>query len=140
MQIKWISLIPLKIADDGEFAFAPIGVDNGKIYVMTNQNAPCYKVLAYDANNLGAKNFTEFIPEKQWVLSGIQMSNHKFIVTYDRDASTHAYLYDKDGKEIHEIKLPALGSVGFSSKNKRSEVFYNFTSYTFPSTIYTYFH
>ncbi|MBQ4138710.1 MAG: prolyl oligopeptidase family serine peptidase, partial [Muribaculaceae bacterium] len=128
----------VKIAQDGEFAFSPIGVDNGKIYVMTNQNAPCYKVLAYDANNLGEKNFTEFIPEKQWVLSGIQMTDHKFIVTYDKDASNHAYLYDANGKEMHEIKLPALGSVGFSSKNTRKEVFYNFTSYTFPSTVYSY--
>ena len=128
----------VKIAQDGEYSFGPIGVDNGKIYVMTNQNAPCYKVLAYDANNLGAKNFTEFIPEKQWVLSGIQMSDHKFIVTYDKDASNHAYLYDANGKEMHEIKLPALGSVGFSSKNTRKEVFYNFTSYTFPSTVYSY--
>ena len=128
----------VKLAQDGEFAFDPIGVDNGKIYVYTNQNAPCYKILAYDANNLGAKNFTEFIPEKKWVLSGIQMTDHKFIVTYDKDASNHAFLYDANGKEIQEIKLPALGSVGFSSKNKRKEIFYNFTSYTFPSTVYSY--
>ncbi len=136
--LKSINPHYVKIAQDGEYAFDPIGVEGDKIYVLTNQNAPCYKVLAYDANNLGAKNFTEFIPEKQWVLSGIQMSDHKFIVTYDKDASSHAYLYDANGREIREIKLPTLGSVGFSCKNTRKEVFYTFTSYTFPSTIYSY--
>ncbi|MBP5560238.1 MAG: S9 family peptidase [Muribaculaceae bacterium] len=126
------------LANDVKFTNSPIGVDHGKIYVMTNANAPKWKLVAYDAENLGAKNVADFVPEKEWVLSAAQMTNHRFILSYDKDASTHAFLYDKDGRELNEIKMPALGSVDFSTKNKRPEVYYRFTSYTFPPTIYSY--
>ena len=115
-----------------------IGVDNGKIYVKTNQNAPNWKVVAYDINNLKADACTDFIPEKEWVLSGAQMSNHKFIITYEKDACDHAYAYNEQGKLMHEITLPTLGSVGFSSKYDNDVVFYRFTSFTFPPTVYQY--
>ena len=126
------------LANDVKFTNTPIGVDHGKIFVMTNAGAPKWKLVAYDAENLGAKNVADFVPEKEWVLSAAQMSNHRFILSYDKDASTHAFVYDKNGRELNEIQLPALGSVEFSTKNKRPEVYYRFTSYTFPPTIYSY--
>ena len=126
------------LASDVKYTHTPIGVDHGKIFVMTNAGAPRWKIVAFDAENLGAKNVVDFVPEKEWVLSAAQMTNHRFILSYDKDASTHAYLYGADGREINEIKLPALGSVDFSTKWNRPEVFYRFTSYTFPPTIYSY--
>ena len=125
------------LADDLKFTNSPIGVDHGKIYIMTNANAPKWKVVAYDIDNLKAGP-TDFIPEREWVLSGAQMADHKFIVTYDKDASNHAFVVDADGRQLHEIALPTLGSVGFSSKKKTDQVFYAFTSYTFPTTVYRY--
>ncbi len=115
-----------------------VGVDNGKIYVMTNEGAPKCKIVAYDAEHLSAASCTEFIPEQDAVLTGAAMADHKFILTYDKDASSHPYLYGADGKLIREIELPTYGSVGFSCKKKAKEVFYSFTSYTFPGAIYKY--
>ncbi len=126
------------LSDNIKYTYTPIGVDHGKIYVMTNDGAPRWKLMAFDAENLNRNNVMELVPEKEWVLSAAQMTNHRFILSYDKDASTHAFLYDKDGRELNEIKLPALGSVDFSTKNKRPEVYYRFTSYTFPPTIYSY--
>ncbi len=128
----------VRLAGDMKFTNTPIGVDGGKIYVHTNANAPCWKVVAYDAENLGENNVVDFIPEKPWVLSSAVMADHKFIVTYDRDASNHPYLYSADGKEVAEIKLPTFGSVGFSCKNTDKEVFYTFTSFTTPASVYSY--
>lgn len=125
------------IANDIENTYSPIGIDNGKIYVMTNANAPKWKIIAYDINNL-TKGASEFIAEKEWVLSSAQMADHKFILTYDKDASNHAFVIDANGNELQEIKLPALGSVDFWSKKKSDQVFMRFTSYTFPPTIYRY--
>ena len=39
---------------------------------------------------------------------------------------------------IHEIALPTYGSVGFSSRYDEPEVYYAFTSFVFPTTIYKY--
>ncbi|MBR1935336.1 MAG: S9 family peptidase [Muribaculaceae bacterium] len=125
------------LANDMKYTNSPIGIDNGKIYVMTNAGAPRWKIVAYDINRLNAAP-VDFVPEQESVLAGAQMADHKFILTYDKDASSHAFVYDLTGRCLHEIALPALGSVDFSSKKKSNQVFYRFTSYTFPPTIYSY--
>ena len=126
----------VRLTSNMKFTANPIGVDNGKIYVHTNQDAPCWKIIAFDAANLSTSNVTEFIPEKDYVLASAQMAGHKFILNYERDASSHPYLYDENGHEICEIKLPTFGSAAFSSKRDKNLVYYNFTSYTFPTSIY----
>ena len=128
----------VRLASNRRYTYSPIGVDHGKIYVYTNDGAPCYKIRAYDINHLNENNYTDFVPEKEWVLSGAQMANHQFILTYDRDASSHPYVYDAQGREVREIQLPTFGSVGFSCDWDKPEVFYSFTSYTFPTSIYSY--
>lgn len=128
----------VQLAPNSEYTFDPVGVMDGKIFVYTNHNAPRWKVIAFDLNNLKADAASDFIPQKDAVLSGIQMADGKFIVTYDRDASSHPYVYDANGKELHEIKLPTFGSVGFQSRKSQKEVYYTFTSYTFPGAVYAY--
>lgn len=125
------------LAGEMEYYHNLIGVDNGRAYVMTNENAPKWKITAYDLSQ-ARPAATDFVPEKEWVLSDVNIANHKFILTYDRDASSHPYVYDANGKQIAEIKLPALGSVGFSTKKDDPEVFYSFASYVFPTSVYSY--
>jgi prolyl oligopeptidase len=43
-----------------------------------------------------------------------------------------------DGKQLHEIALPTLGSVGFSGDKDDKETFYSFSSFTYPATIFQY--
>ncbi|MBR1881449.1 MAG: S9 family peptidase [Muribaculaceae bacterium] len=126
------------LADDMHYQHNPIGVQDGKIYVMTNDGAPRWKVVAYDLNNLGKGRCADFVAEREWVLSDARMAGGQFILSYDRDASTHPYVYDAAGREVREISLPTFGSVGFSCRKNDPEVFYSFTSYTFPTSIYKY--
>lgn len=60
------------------------------------------------------------------------------MLTYDKDASNHAFVYSTEGKCLHEVKLPSLGSVGFSGDKDDNIAFYSFTSFTFPGAIYKY--
>ena len=128
----------VRLTDNMKYTASPIGIDDGRIFVITNENAPCWKIVAFDAENLSPDNVSEFIPEKESVLSGAQLANHKLILTYDRDASSHPFVYDLKGNQLSEIQLPTFGSVGFSSKKNSDIVFYSFTSYVFPTTIYRY--
>ena len=128
----------VKLCSSDKYIYSPIGVDGGKLFVFTNDNAPRWKVIAFDAEQLNPASRHDVIAEAESVLSGAQLANHKFILTYDRDASSHPAVYGLDGKLEREIQLPTFGSVGISCKKKDSEVFYSFTSYTFPTTIYAY--
>ena len=127
----------VRIAGDGKSIFNPIGVDGGKLLVHTNADAPRWKVIAFVINDLN-KPATDFVAESDAVRSDVSLANHHVILTYDRDASSHPAVYDLNGNLVREIQLPTFGSVGFSCKRDVEEVFYSFTSYTFPSTIYRY--
>ena len=94
--------------------------------------------MVADANKPERKNWKDFIPESESVLSGFKVIGDKFILTYDQDASNHAYVFGLDGKRMHEITLPSLGSVGFSGNKEDKECFFSFTSFTNPGAIYTY--
>jgi prolyl oligopeptidase len=53
------------------------------------------------------------------------------------DAVSKVFQYDMNGKQIREIKLPGVGSVGgFGGKKEDKELYFSFTNYINPSTIY----
>lgn len=118
--------------------FSPIGNIGDNIYFITNGGASMYKLISVDIKNPARENWKTIIPETNNVLAGAQFAGDKMIVTYEKDASTHPYLYDLNGTKISEIKLPTIGEAGFNSEKDDSEVFYSFTSYTMPASVYTY--
>lgn len=126
------------IAEDMSKDNSIVYADDKRILLKTNDGAPNYKVLEFDVNKLNAKNSKELIPESNHLLESIDMADDKIIAVYMENIANHAYLLDGSGKQIREIKLPTVGSVGFSSSHKHSDVFYSFSSYTFPGTIYKY--
>lgn len=126
------------MTEDYNFIYMPIEVIGNTIYVLTNYDAPKYRVMTTDINSPSIRNWKELVPENESVLSGAQIIGGKLILTYDKDASNHAYVYSLNGEQEHEITLPSLGSVGFSGNKDDKETFYTFTSFTFPGTIYKY--
>ena len=128
----------VQIADDMDYQYSPIDVIDGTLYIFTNYNAPKGRICKVSAKAPQMANWVDVIPESENVISGISLAKGKMIVTYDKDAANHAYVYTMDGQQLHEIALPTYGSVGFSSEYKEPEVFYAFTSFVFPTTIYQY--
>ena len=128
----------VQIADDMDYQYGPIDVIDDMLYIFTNYNAPKGRICRVSAKAPQMENWVDVIPEGENVIAGISLANGKMIVTYDKDAANHAYVYTMDGEQLHEIALPTYGSVGFSSEYKEPEVFYAFTSFVFPTTIYQY--
>jgi prolyl oligopeptidase len=128
----------VQIADDMDYQYMPIDVIDDVLYIFTNYNAPKGRICKVSAKAPQMENWVDVIPENENVIAGINLAAGKMIVTYDQDASNHAYVYTMDGEQLHEIALPTYGAVGFSSKYEEPEVFYAFTSFAFPTTIYQY--
>ena len=107
-----------------------------KLYLVTNLNAPNKKIVTVDAANPQPKNWKDFIPETKNVLSPNTGAGYIF-AEYMVDAISKVYQYDMDGKQIREIELPGLGTVGgFGGKKEDTELYFGFTNYTNPYTIY----
>jgi prolyl oligopeptidase len=109
-----------------------------KLYIMTNLNAPNQKIVTVDASNPTPENWEDFIPETENVLSPSTGGGY-FFAEYMVDAVSKVLQYDYDGKLVREVKLPGVGSAGgFGAKKEEKELYYSFTNYVTPGSIYKY--
>ena len=112
--------------------------DGSKLYIVTNLDAPNRKVVTVDASNPTPENWEDFIPETENVLSPSTGGGY-FFAEYMVDAISKVYQYDYDGKLVREVELPGIGSAGgFGAKKEEKELYYSFTNYVTPGTIYKY--
>ncbi|MDE6300028.1 MAG: prolyl oligopeptidase family serine peptidase [Muribaculaceae bacterium] len=130
---NWIVMDPSQ-----DFNHDIMEVSDGKIYIKTNWGAKKNRLMVADAKSPQRENWKELIPEGEGVMTGMQFAGDKMIVTYEKDASDHAYIYSLDGKQIKEIEFPTFGSVSFSSDKDSDEVFYSLSSFVYPSTRFSY--
>ncbi|MDL5510467.1 prolyl oligopeptidase family serine peptidase [Arenibacter sp. M-2] len=113
-------------------------IDNvgSKLFILTNRNAPNKKVVTVEADNPTPENWKDLIPETQNVLS-VGTGGGYFFAEYMVDAISKVYQYDDQGTMIREIALPGLGSAGgFGGKKKATDLYFTFTNYNSPETIY----
>ena len=128
----------IQMTDNMDYQYEPVYDEGGKLYLYTNYGAPKGRIMTANLQRPGLSEWQEFIPEQQNVLNGVDVINRQFILNYSQDACDHAFVYGLDGKMRHEVKLPMVGSVGFTGDEKEPECFYTFTSFTMPGTIYRY--
>lgn len=129
---------PELICPGFESDFSVIDHYQGKIYVLTNYKAPNQQLMAFDPAKPQLENWMTVIPETANVLETVSIIGGKFFVKYLKDASHHLFAYNSEGKQLYEIKLPTIGTVGISGDMDKDEAFYTFTSFTFPPTVYRY--
>ena len=128
----------IQMTSNMDYQYSPVYDDGKRIWLFTNYGAPKGRIMTADIRRPGIDNWEELVPEQENVLSGAEVINRQLILTYQKDASDHAYLYGLDGKLRNEVKLPSVGSVGFTGDEKEPECFYTFTSFTIPGTVYQY--
>ncbi|MCZ8197706.1 MAG: prolyl oligopeptidase family serine peptidase [Flavobacterium sp.] len=115
-------------------------IDNvgSKIFLLTNYDAPNKKVVAFDMSNPSPNKWEDVISETQNVLSVSTGSGYIF-ANYLRDAVSYVLQYNYDGKLVSQIELPGVGTVsGFSGKKEDKILYYSFTNYITPGSIYSY--
>jgi len=126
-----------QIAKGFEFDYSIIDNLGGKLYMMTNDGAPKYKLVMIDPANPDKANWETIIPEKTEVLQSVSIVNGEILAEYIKDAYSKAYIYSVDGIKTGEVQFPCIGTAsGFTGKKEDKIAFYSFTSFTFPSTIY----
>ena len=107
-----------------------------KLFIVTNYNAPNQRMVTTDAANPTKENWKDLIAETEHVVSFSTGSEYIF-ANYLVDAVSKVFQYDYDGKLVREIDLPGIGSAGgFSGKHDDKELYFSFTNYSTPGTIY----
>ncbi len=117
--------------------YSVIDSKDGKIYIVTNLNAPNQKLVAVDEASVANKNaWTDVIAETENVLD-LSKAGGYFFAHYMKDAVSVVQQYDYNGTKVRDIELPGLGTAGgFGDKKDATELYYSFTNYITPGTIY----
>ena len=116
-------------------------IDNigDKLLVLTNRHAPNRRVVLLDPANAAEANWVTILAERDEPLDGVTTAGGRLFATYLKDVTTRAHVFDLTGVAEREIALPGLGSaVGFHGEHDVTSVFYTFTSFTAPPTVYRY--
>ena len=113
-----------------------IETKGNKLYIATDYMAPNKRVVTVDVAKPDPSNWVDFIPEIENVLSPSTASGY-FFANYIKDAVSVVKQYDYNGKMVREIQLPAVGTAGgFGGKEKDKVVYYSFTNYTTPGSVF----
>jgi prolyl oligopeptidase len=127
------------VAEIGDDSFGAVDNIGDKLLVRTNRKAPNERVFLFDPADPAEANWKDILPEKPEPLESATTAGGKLFATYLKDVATKAYVYSLDGKLENEIALPDLGSAGGFGGNRDDKfVFYTFTSFNHPPTIYRY--
>lgn len=111
----------------------------GKFLIRTNAGAPNSKVIAVDIKNPDLKKAVTIIAETKEPLQSAGTGGGKLFVSYLKDVSTKTYVYSLEGKKLGEVTYPAPGNgSGMGGERDDKFLFYVYTSFTFPPTIYKY--
>ncbi|MGC1976569.1 MAG: prolyl oligopeptidase family serine peptidase [Candidatus Sulfotelmatobacter sp.] len=112
---------------------------NGRVYIVTNEDAPRFRVFMAEAGNYDRDDWQEIIPQAGGVLKDAELWGGKIFAQYEQNATSQLKIFDLGGVLLSSLALPAIGSV-FASQGKwdRDEVFYGFESFTIPPSIYRY--
>jgi prolyl oligopeptidase len=113
---------------------------DGRLLVLTDIDAPKYKLVSIDPNKLDPASWGTVLPEGEHLLEGASTGGGKLFATYLENASNKVYVMNYDGSDQKAIEMPdATGTAGgFGGKREHTTVFYSFTSFTYPTSIYEY--
>jgi prolyl oligopeptidase len=116
-----------------------IGTVDNKYWVLTDFQAPRYRVMAIDPENPYIDNWQEVIPEQADVLKSVTLSKSFALALYMVDAESQLTVYDFQGEKQYQVELPGSGSVGgMHTIRDDNKAFFSFNSYNVPGEIYFY--
>ncbi|GAA0322066.1 prolyl oligopeptidase family serine peptidase [Sphingomonas oligophenolica] len=107
-------------------------------YWTTNKDAPRSRIVSMDVRE-AEPAISELVPQGEAVLEGAAILGGKLIASWLVDVKSELRRYDLDGTPDGLVALPGIGSVaGVSGTAADPELFYAFTSFATPTTVYRY--
>lgn len=112
--------------------------DSERLLIHTNLNAPNNRIVEVNFRNPAPSNWRDVIPETEHVMNASK-GGGKLFTHYMVDVKSQVKQFDLHGKLEREIELPGMGTAsGFRGKEEQDVLYYAFTSFTYPTTIFSY--
>ncbi|MEM5496462.1 prolyl oligopeptidase family serine peptidase [Paraglaciecola mesophila] len=111
--------------------------EGSTLLFVTNLDAPNKRVVSVDASQPQPENWQDFIAQTDNVLD-VSTGGGYIFASYMVDAISNVKQLDMNGELVREITLPGVGTAsGFDGKKDQQTLYYSFTNYKTPSTIFS---
>jgi len=95
--------VPLVKGVDARFE---VDVFEGRVFILTDDQAPRGRLLSTPATELDRARWNEVIPQRSGVLRSLLIANRKLVLHYTEDGYSKLHVYTLGGEFILEIPLP----------------------------------
>ena len=127
---------PAEVTTGKEFSYSG-EIFQGKLYILTNEDAPRFRLFSVELANPKRENWKEIIPQSDSVFQNFAVLGRRLFTVYQERVSSRLKMFELNGKFAGEIQLPAIGSIsGLGGKWDHNEAFFTFQSFTVPPSIY----
>jgi len=125
------------LLDDFDAGYQVLGNAGSLLLVQTDLEAPRGRIIAIDLARPGRESWRTVVPQAADVLQGSGLVGGRLVAQYLRDVTGRLLLFGLDGAPAGEVRLPGPGTVaGFEGREDDPELFFAFTSFLDPVTIF----
>jgi prolyl oligopeptidase len=140
--------IYVKRADDPEAGFSKIVArtgyyydaiaGNGMVYMLTNDGAPRYRIVAVRPDAVGRRQWLEVVPEpKDGVIETFRLVGAGLAVKTSRRACSEIEIYDRLGGFQGRVETPPMGTISDITANPDGDrIYFAYESFSIPPRIY----
>lgn len=128
-----------KIVDNFDAEYDYITNEGSLFTFKTNLNAPRYKLITIDFNNPQPDNWKVLVDEhaKDVLEWSSCVNNNILVMCYLHDVKSKLYLHQLgSGQRIKEFDLDVGTIGGYSGRKEQTQMFFSFTSFLTPGTIF----
>ena len=127
------------IIDDMEHTHRVIHSSGSRLLIYTNRDASNYRVVETTIDDPKPANWNNLVPEAKQTLTGASTAGGYLFLNYLKDAKSSIKQMTLSGEKVRDIQLPTIGTAnGFSGHKEDDELFYTFTSFTYPTSVFRY--
>ncbi len=129
---EWTTLV------EGVDANFSVEVYKGKFYVLTNLDAPRYRVIVVDPKQPARADWKELVvQDPEATIDSMSIVGGHLVLTYLRQASSELEIRTLAGKRVRKVDLPGKGTTGgISGLPDEDTGYFSYTSFTEPSVIF----
>ena len=122
------------LLDAADASYQPIGMIDGRLFLLTDRDAPLGRVIAVDVDD--AEDVREIIPEGDDALERVCLVGNRLAAVYLHHAHHRLTIFEPDGRHVVDVSLPGIGTiVDMAGRRTDDELFLTFMSFAAPASV-----
>ncbi|MTJ84154.1 MAG: S9 family peptidase [Telmatospirillum sp.] len=128
---------PVPVIAQPDASYTPVGSIDRTLFLLTDKDAPRYRVIAIDLDRPDPANWRTVVAEGEDTLESAGLTGGQIIAKYLKDAHSAVVRFAPDGTRLGEVTLPGIGTAsGFAGRPGSAETTFTYSSYTTPPSVY----